>query len=166
MTATPTLSAAGIVLRPLLASDAPALFIALSDPAIQRYRLQDAHESIAETSAYIADTLAKSRAAWAITEAGGEALGRLALRTPEPDVGEFGIVIRAAAHRRGLGLKALTLAEAFAFGELRLQTLRAGIDAKNTASLALFARAGFTAQPAINPGAGDSIVMAKRRPTD
>lgn len=172
MSATPTLSAAGIVLRPLVASDAPALFVALGDPQVQLYRRQEAHASIADTEAYIADTIARSRAAWAITEDGGEALGRLALRTPAPDIGEFGIVMRAAAHRRGLALKALSLVEPFAFGVLGLATLRADIDSENLASQALFARAGFVpaamlaAHRETKLGVRDSIVMVKHRATD
>jgi RimJ/RimL family protein N-acetyltransferase len=165
---TPTLAAPGIVLRPLVLADAPALFVALGDAHVQLYRQQSAHADVAETERYIADTLERSRAAWAITIDGGEALGRLALRVPESGVGEFGIVLRAAAQRRGLGLKTLTLAEAFAFGELGLRTLRATIDAENGASIALFAKAGFT-QTALLPshertklGLRASVVMEKR----
>ncbi len=169
MTGTPTLSAAGVTLRPLVASDAPALFVALGDPDVQLYRRQSAHASINETHVYIADTLARSRAAWAITQNGGEALGRLALRIPEPDVGEFGIVMRAAAQRRGLSLKALTLVEPFVFGELGLRVLRADIDAENLSSQALFARAGFAAKTVLaahrttDRGIRDSIIMIKHR---
>jgi [ribosomal protein S5]-alanine N-acetyltransferase len=166
---TPTLTAPGIVLRPLLLSDASALFIALGDPVVQHYRRAAAHADVAETRAYIEDTLARSRAAWAITENGGEALGRLALRLPAPDVGEFGIVIRRAAQGRRLGLKALTLAEAYAFETLALSTLRADIDAENAPSLALFRRAGFVreaflpAHRTTKLGVRDSIVLEKRR---
>lgn len=170
MSRTPTLAAPGIVLRPLVRSDAPALFVALSDPQVQLYRLQDVHTCIADTQAYITDTLAKSRAAWAITADGGEALGRLALRVPEPGIGEFGIVIRAAAQRRGLSLGALGLVEPFAFSELGLHLLRANIDSENFASQALFARAGFRTDAIIpaerpsNEGPHDSVIMIKRRP--
>jgi RimJ/RimL family protein N-acetyltransferase len=168
---TPTLTAPGLVLRPLVLTDAPALFIALSDPQVQLYRRAPAHTDVAETAAYIAGTLAKSRAAWAITEEGGAALGRLALRIPEPGIGEFGIVIRTEAQRRGLGLKALALTESFAFYELGLQTLHANIDSENLASQALFARAGFqqaavlAADRITEFGVRDSIIMVKRRPS-
>ena len=169
MSDTPTLTGPGVVLRPLVLADAPALFIALSDPDVQLYRRDAAHAAVGETRRYIADTLARSRAAWAVTEDGGEALGRLALRTPEPDVGEFGIVIRRAAQRRGLGLKALALAEAHAFDDLGLARLVADVDAENGASLALFRRAGFVDErlmPAYRTtklGLRDSIILAKAR---
>ncbi len=170
MIETPTLTAPGIVLRPLVLADAPALFVALSDPTVQRYRRAPPHTSLTETEAYIAETLTKSRAAWAITTEGNEALGRLALRTPAPGAGEFGIVIRAAAQSRRLGLKAITLAEAFAFDTLGIDALRANIDTENAASKALFARAGFqtvahlVADRPTPQGVRDSIVMEKRRP--
>lgn len=166
---TPTLTAPGIVLRPLVPEDAPALFIALSDPNVQRYRHADRHEDVSETEDYILNTLAMSRAAWAITEDGGEALGRLALRVPEAGIGEFGIVLRAAAHGRGLGFKALQCAESFAFTQLGLSKLTGNIDAENAASLALFTKAGFTREALLTAnrvtdlGVRDSVLMAKAR---
>lgn len=168
MSETPTLTASGIVLRALVLTDSPALFVALSDPEVQRYRRGDVHMSITETERYIEDTLARSRAAWAITKDGGEALGRLALRTLEPEVGEFGIVIRRAAQRHGLGLNALALAEAWAF-TLGLTRLFADVDSKNEASLALFQRAGFArealcaARPTTKLGLRDSVILEKVR---
>jgi [ribosomal protein S5]-alanine N-acetyltransferase len=166
---TPTLAALGLVLRPLISADAAALFVALSDAEVQLYRRGDVHASIEETKHYIEDTLARSRAAWAITADGREALGRLALRVPEPGVGEFGIVIRRTAQRRGLGLKALILAEGWAFGTLRLTRLFADVDAENSASLAVFERAGFTREAFLPAhlttklGRRDSVILAKAR---
>lgn len=167
---TPTLAAPGIVLRPLVFDDAPALFVALSDSNVQRYRHASAHTELEETESYILNTLAISRAAWAITEDGVEALGRLALRVPEAGVGEFGIVLRAAAHGRGLGFKALQCAERFAFTELGLSKLTGNIDAENAASLALFAKAGYTRETLLTAnritdlGVRDSVLMSKSAP--
>jgi len=168
--AAPTLTGDGIVLRPLLLSDAPALFVALSDAETQRYRRAEEHESVAETERYIADTLARSRAAWAITVDGGEALGRLALREPAARIGEFGIVIRRAAQGRGLGRKAITLASAWAFDDLGMAKLTADIDAENAASIALFTRCGFI-QDAYRAcyrttklGLRDGVILSKQRP--
>jgi [ribosomal protein S5]-alanine N-acetyltransferase len=164
---TPTLTGAGIVLRPLIFEDAPALFIALCDPEVQLYRQSEAHADAAETARYIENTLARSRAAWAITEGGGEALGRIALRTPAPGVGEFGIVIRRGAQRRGLGRKALNLVEAYAIRTLGITRLTADVDAENAASLALFRGAGFAHETLLRAhrrtklGLRDSIILAK-----
>lgn len=162
--------AEGIILRPLLADDAAALFIALSDPAVQLHRRGDAHQSIDETRVYIADTLERSRAAWAITAGGGEALGRLALRVLAPEIGEFGIVIRRSAQRLGFGARALVLAEAYAFDQLGLVRLQADIDAENSASLALFRKSGFAHETVLprhrttKLGLRDSVILAKSRP--
>lgn len=167
---TPTLTSDGIVLRPLLLSDAPALFVALSDAETQKYRRANAHRTIAETERYIADTLERSRAAWAITAGRGEALGRLALREPETRVGEFGIVIRRAAQGRGLGRKAITLASAWALEDLGMTKLIADIDAENAASIGLFTRCGFTQEAyraghrTTKLGLRDSVILSKQRP--
>ena len=138
---TPTLAGDGVVLRPLAISDTEALFVALSDPDVQHYRRAAPHADLAETQSYIETGIACGLA-WAITENGGEALGRLALRI-NGDVGEFGIVIRRAAQGRGLGRKAITLASAWAFEDLGMTKLTADIDAENAASIALFTRCGF-----------------------
>jgi ribosomal-protein-alanine N-acetyltransferase len=163
---TPTLAAPGIVLRPLELADADALFVALSDADVQLYRRAPPHGDVEETSRYISETLA-SGYGWAITESGGEALGRLALRLIQNDAGEFGIVLRRAAQRRGLALKALALVEAFAFAALNLSSLRAEIDAENEASVSLFTRAGFVREAggtfATHRGARDNIIMRKHQ---
>lgn len=138
---TPRLEASGVVLRPLTIDDAPALFIAVSDPVAQRYRDQAPHRDVCETARYITDTLARGHG-WAITQNDGEALGRIALRVVG-DSGEIGIIVRRAMQGRGLGATALRLVEDYAFGALRLRVLAATIDCENQASLRLFERAGF-----------------------
>lgn len=163
---TPTLATPGAVLRPLETTDASALFVALGDPMVQRYRRQPPHENVGETVGYIEATLANGYG-WAITEDGGEALGRIALRQPAQSAGEIGIVLRRDAQRRGLGSRALRLVSAFAFETLGLSRLRAEIDSNNKASLALFTRAGFQCEafvPASNithTGMRDNVVMGK-----
>ncbi len=162
----PVLTGDAIVLRPLEQTDAPALFLALSDPQVQLYR-HGVHADIAETARYIEESRARGLA-WAITEAGGEALGRLVLRVSEQS-GEYGIVVRRNAHRRGLARKALGLTEAYAFGTLKLARLTAAIDPDNAASLALFERAGFKRESIVHGarrthlGLCDSVIVAKPR---
>jgi RimJ/RimL family protein N-acetyltransferase len=136
------LSAGGVVLQPLRAEDAPALFIALSEAKTQRYRRQAPHREVGETVAYVHDTLRRGLG-WAITTEGGEALGRIALRKRH-DGGEIGIVLRAAAQRRGLGSAALALVKQYAFENLGYCSLVAEIDCENEPSLRLFVGAGFS----------------------
>lgn len=163
MNDTPTLTGAGIVLRPLEIYDASALFVALSDPEVQFYRRLAPHHDVAETVRYIEETCARGYG-WAITESGGEALGRLALR-PRADWGEIGIVLRRAAQRRGLGSEAISLLQGFAFDTLRLPRLQAEIDPDNSASLLLFGKAGFrhreTMRVQSHRGRRDHLVMGQ-----
>lgn len=162
----PTLSGPGVVLRPLQRSDAPALFVTHGDADVQRYRKQAPHKSVADTERYIEDTLARGLG-WAITESGGDALGRIALRTLRDGVGEIGIAIRRDAQRLGLGARALALVEDYAFATLGMHRLSADIDSENQASLALFQRVGFQREALLRAaarthiGLRDSIIMGK-----
>jgi RimJ/RimL family protein N-acetyltransferase len=165
---TPVLQAPGIVLRPLERADAPGLFVAHGDPDMQKYRLSAAHKDVAETERYIDHTLERGRA-WAITEDGGEALGRIALREIRDGVGEFGVILRRDAHGRGLASKAVRLVRDYAFAELGMHRLAAAIDAENSASISLFLRAGFRREALLRRnwrthlGVRDTVVMGLLR---
>lgn len=166
----PTLTAPDVVLRPLATSDAEALFAAHSDPETHHYWSGPAHKDIAETRANIADTLAmKGAHVWAITEDGGEALGRIAVFVLREGVGEIGIILRREATGRGFASKAIRLVEDYAFGELGLHRLAADIDPDNNASLSLFLRAGFQREGLLRGnwkthlGVRDSVMMGKLR---
>jgi ribosomal-protein-alanine N-acetyltransferase len=146
VTATPTLQLPPVVLRPLSLDDSASLFLAMSDPRVQKYRRQRAHAHRDQTAEYIRATLANGYG-WAITEGGGEALGRIALRVPEAGLGEIGILLRASAQGRGLGAKSVAAVCGFAFGERRLERVQVDVDCENVRSLALFERAGFVRDP-------------------
>ena len=169
---TPTLSEAGLVLRPLVVADAEALFVAHSDADTHRYWSHPAHTSIEQTRRSIEDTLSAPGArVWAITEEGGEALGRTALFAIREGVGEIGILMRRQATGRGLASRAIGLVENFAFGALDLHRLTADIDPENSASISLFLRAGFQREGLLRGnwkthlGIRDSVIMGKLRPT-
>lgn len=166
----PTLSGPGIVLRPLEISDAEALFAAHGDAETHHYWSAPAHRDVAETRRNIEETLALSHArAWAITEAGGEALGRVGLFPVRDGVGELGIIMRRDATGRGLASKAIRLVEEYAFGELGLHRLAADVDPDNNASLSLFLRAGFQREGLLRGnwvthlGVRDSVILGKLR---
>jgi len=168
MTSTPTLSAPGAVLRPLEIADADALFAAHGDAQTHTYWSSPAHKSPAETAEYIRATLNLPGAhAWAITENGGEALGRIGLFSEREGVGEIGIIMRPEATGRGLASKALGLVTAYGFDELALHRIAADIDPDNTSSISLFLRAGFEREGLLRGnwkthlGIRDSIIMAK-----
>lgn len=170
MATPPSLSAPGVVLRPLVVGDADALFAAHGDEQTHHYWSGPAHADVAQTAKYIADTLALPGAnAWAITEDGGEALGRIALFVLREGVGEVGIIMRPDATGRGLASKALTLVVEHGFGALGLHRVGADIDPDNTASLSLFMRAGFQREGLLRGywkthlGIRDTVMMGKLR---
>lgn len=165
----PSLKAAGVFLRPLDVADAAALFEAHRDPETHRYWSSPAHQSVEETARYIKDTLEMNGATcWAITESGGEALGRIALFELREGVGEIGIVMRRDATGRGLASMALQLVGDYAF-EMGMHRLMADIDPENSASISLFLRAGYQREGLLRGnwkthlGIRDSVIMARLR---
>ena len=168
--APPTLQSEGVVLRPLELADAAALFAAHGDAETHHYWSSPAHARVEQTADYIRDTLALPGAhVWAITESGGEALGRIALFVVREGVGEIGIILRREASGRGLASKALGLVEDYAFATLDLHRLAADIDPDNSASISLFLRAGFQREGLLRGnwrthlGVRDSVMMGKLR---
>lgn len=167
---TPRLDAPGIVLRPLERADAPALFAAHGDEQTHQFWSGPAHKTAAQTADYIQATIDMPGArVWAITESGGEALGRIALFAVRDGVGEIGIIMRREATGRGLASKALTLVDAYAFDQLGLHRMAADIDPDNNASISLFLRAGYQREGLLKGnwkthlGIRDSIIMGKLR---
>ena len=170
MAAIPNLEAPGAVLRPLELSDAEALFAAHGDEGAHHYWSGPAHRDVAQTRAYIADTLDMPGAhVWAITEDGGEALGRIALFVQREGVGEIGIIMRPEATGRGFASKALGLVIEYGFGPLDLHRIAADIDPDNNASISLFLRAGFQREGLLRGnwkthlGVRDTVMMGKLR---
>lgn len=168
---TPTLSGGGLVLRPLDAKgDAAALFAAHGDERTHQYWSGPAHKTVEETAAYNQGTIdMKGARVWAITEDGGEALGRIALFVEREGVGEVGIIMRRDATGKGLASKALKLVDDYGFGELNLHRIAADIDPDNSASISLFLRAGYQREGLLRGnwkthlGIRDSVIMGKLR---
>jgi predicted acetyltransferase len=148
----PTLSATGIVLRPLSVGDAEALFSAHGDTHTHEYWSSPAHKSVEETVDYIRATL-----------------GRIGLFVEREGMGEIGIIMRPEATGRGLASKALALVIEHGFGALDLHRIGADIDPDNNASMSLFLRAGFQREGLLrgnwktHQGVRDSVIMAKLR---
>lgn len=159
-----------MALRALDVADAEALFAAHGDAETHHFWSSPPHKDVAETRAYIEDTLSLPGAiAWAITESGGEALGRIALFEVREGVGEIGVIMRREATGRGLASKALELVLAHGFGALGLHRIAADIDPDNTNSISLFLRAGFQREGLLRGnwkthlGVRDSVIMGKLR---
>lgn len=168
---TPRLEAPGVVLRPLEVADAGALFAAHSDEVTHKYWSSPPHRSVDETARYIEETLALPGAyVWAITESGGEALGRIGIFIERDGVGDIGVIMRREATGRGLASKALDLVVRHGFDMLGLHRIGADIDPDNTSSISLFLRAGFQREGLLRGnwkthlGVRDSVIMGKLRP--
>ena len=166
----PTLRGDGVVLRPLTDSDAEALFVAHGDAGVHHFWSGPALTDVTETQRYNADTIEMADGrVWAITEAGGEALGRLALFVRREGVAEIGLLLRRAAQGRGLAAKALALVDGYAFNDLGLHRVYADVDVDNAASLALFERAGYQREGLLRGhwnthiGVRDSVILGKVR---
>jgi len=170
-TVTPVLKAPGVVLRPLRLSDASALFAAHGDAQTHTYWSSAAHKTVDETAAYIEATIAIPDArAWAITEDGDAALGRIALFVAREGVGEIGVILRPDAIGRGFASAALKLVDDYAFNTLGMHRVAADVDPDNTSSLSLFLRAGYQREGLLRGnwkthlGIRDSVILAKLRP--
>jgi len=129
MWVTPRLETPGVVLRPLELDDASALFAAHGDEQTHRFWSAPAHKDADQTRAHIEATLKLGRA-WAITESGGEALGRIALFEARDGVGEIGAPPRGAGlPPRRLVLCAITpLASAGSTASAPISTLTQRLD--------------------------------------
>lgn len=163
----PTFHGARGVYRPLTVEDGPALYVAHADPVVHHFWSSDVHASLEASTAYTADTIAVPNSHhWAITENGGEALGRVALFVRREGVGEIGVIVRAAAQGKGLTGEALRFVVAHGFEGLGLHRIEADIDPDNTASLRLFERNGFVREALLRNnwkthiGIRDSVIMA------
>ncbi len=163
----PTFTGARGVYRPLVVTDAEALHVAHADEQVHHFWSGPAHTSLEQTRAYIARTLEMSPYCWAITQDGGEALGRISLFVPRPGVAEVGVIVRRAAQGRGLTSEALRFVAAHAFAEIDVFRLWADIDPDNEASIRLFERNGFEREALLRNnwrthlGLRDSVVMAR-----
>ena len=169
----PTLRGDGVVLRPLIDSDAAAMFVAHGDPEVHHFWAGPPLASVEETRAYNAATvdMAEGRC-WAITEDGGEALGRMALFMRRDGVAEIGLILRRAAQGRGLASKALALVEDYGFGTLKLHRIYADADIDNHGCIAVFERAGYVREGVLRGhwkthiGIRDSVILGKLRNPD
>ncbi|MFF5084816.1 GNAT family N-acetyltransferase [Actinoplanes sp. NPDC000266] len=118
----PTLTAeGGLILRPWKPADVEAFLGAYRDPAIQRwhtYRPDSAQDVLEWFTQYEQDWKRESGGHWAVTSAGGEVLGRLAMRRWNFSDGNGGCAYWVLPQARGAGVapRALTALTSWAFG--------------------------------------------------
>jgi ribosomal-protein-alanine N-acetyltransferase len=146
-----TLRTDRLVLRPLRAADAPAIYAIRSDPTVMRYASSPPLTSLDQAEAFIARETAGMAA--------GESL-RLALQRVEDDTligtcllfrinqqcrrAEIGYELLADAWGRGYMHEALLALVRLGFSELSLNRIEADIDPRNVDSARSLERLGFT----------------------
>ena len=139
--------AGGAVLRPWADADAPALRAAYADPDIQRWHVR-AIDSLDEARELIRDwQLAwaqERRLEWAVADADGALLGRLALKDLSlfDGVAEVAYWTVPAARGRGVAPRAVVTASRWAFG-VGFWRLQLEHSMRNPASCRVAEKAGF-----------------------
>ncbi|MGW4652209.1 GNAT family N-acetyltransferase [Kitasatospora sp. NPDC004289] len=139
----------GLFLRPWLPGDAPAVLTAYQDPEIQRWHVRRA-DSLAEAEGWIADWrggwATETEAHWAVVDAGGELLGRAALKglTLPDGTAEVAYWVVPAARGRGVGPRAVEAVADWAFATAGLARLELSHAVGNAASCRVAVKTGFT----------------------
>jgi RimJ/RimL family protein N-acetyltransferase/catechol 2,3-dioxygenase-like lactoylglutathione lyase family enzyme len=142
--ALPVLATARLVLRPLTADDAVALFPTLSDPESCRYWWHEPHRDLAETRAHLVEQLERTSAAlWAITREGGAALGYVSVYSIEGPVAEIGYIADPVLRGGGHVTEAAMAARNWAFEALGISRLSAILSPENPASRRVLEKLGF-----------------------
>ncbi len=145
-----TLTSERLVLRPLRAADADALFAIFSDSAVTRYWSSTAWTTMQQARDYIAaaaEGLASGSALRLGIElaASGELVGQAALYAFQPANRrcDAGYALARAHWGKGYVSEAMTALLEHGFGALDLNRVEADIDPRNTASARALTRLGF-----------------------
>jgi ribosomal-protein-alanine N-acetyltransferase len=136
-----TVTTARLVLRRIALDDIPALHAVMSDPAAMTYWSTLPHQTIAETTAWVAATLAAVEAGeadeFAVT-LDGAAIGKAGIWQGA----EVGVILSPDAWGQGYAAEALTVVIGRAFAR-SVNKITADIDPRNLASLRMFEKLGF-----------------------
>jgi RimJ/RimL family protein N-acetyltransferase len=130
-----------MVLRPIERTDAEALHRIFGDPAVMKFWYKPCHASLAETEAWVSETIElRERREWhdfaAIHD--DALIGRVAIRE-----GEIGCLFRRSAWGRGFAEEAVAAVLDYAFETLAMPSIKADVDPGNDRSLRMVARLGF-----------------------
>jgi [ribosomal protein S5]-alanine N-acetyltransferase len=139
---------ARLVLRPITAGDAPAIFaLYAQDTEVVRYLSWRPHRSAVETDAYIARCLAtpadQSRTYVLTARDTGGLLGAFDLRRPMPHRLDCGYVLARPYWRRGLMTEALSEIARWTMREHDIWRIGAVCDIDNPASARVMEKAGL-----------------------
>jgi RimJ/RimL family protein N-acetyltransferase len=137
-----------LMLRPIAANDAPAIFTGYAqDPDVVRFLIWRPHRGLFETEAYIARCMAapadRSRTYVLIGRAVGRLLGAFELRRPEPHRFDCGYVLARAEWGQGLMTEVLAEVTGWAMRQDGIWRVGAGCDVENHASARVMEKAGL-----------------------
>jgi RimJ/RimL family protein N-acetyltransferase len=135
------LRTARLVLRRPRPADARAMHECLSDPMAMRYWSTLPHIELAQSEAWVADTITALAAGDCddfFIELDGRVIGKAGLWNGD----EIGFMIHPSAWGKGYAREALQAVIAHAFAKGHTQ-IRADVDPRNNRSLALLTRLGF-----------------------
>lgn len=139
MRPTPTLLTARLLLRPIEAADAVALFPLFSDDQTMRWWSSAPFATITDFAAWLAQ---EEGVAWAICLE-GRPIGRVVLRERRAGVAELGYLLAREQWGRGLAREAIAAVIDHGFGPLGLRRIFADTDPENAASVGVMAALGF-----------------------
>lgn len=138
----PILQTQRLLLRPLLAYDAPALHTMLSDPEVMRFWSSLPHTEIGETERWIAESIAAGARGdahdFAVLQ-DGRLVGRVAFWMGN----EIGFLFHRDTWGQGVAREAVAALLHHGFAALGYDCVRADADPANARSLKLLERLGF-----------------------
>ena len=139
---------ARLILRPIAAGDAPAIFSGYAqDPAVVQFLTWRPHGALSETVDYIARCMVappdKTRTYVMIDRSERQLLGAFELRRPKPHMLDFGYVLARHYWRRGLMTEALLEVVDWATRQDSIWRIGAVCDIENPASARVMEKAGL-----------------------
>ncbi|MEV4811985.1 GNAT family N-acetyltransferase [Micromonospora avicenniae] len=141
------LTVPGLVLRPWLEADAPAVQAALNDPDIARWNPQGGpvdEELTLDWLRHRADWSAGDHASLAVVDAtDGTLLGSVSLHHIHGDEAEIGYWVVPSARGRGVASRAVTLLTHWGFEQLELHRIQLCHATANAASCRVAERGGY-----------------------
>lgn len=150
----PRIETPRLILRQIVAADAPARYATFSDPHVMRYYGEEEHASVEESREHIAAVdgwyARREGIRWGITPregpATGEVIGSCGFFRFEDDFqrAEMGYELRRAFWRQGIMREALTAILDYGFQTMGLRRVEAVVMEGNEPSAALLRSLGFT----------------------
>jgi RimJ/RimL family protein N-acetyltransferase len=138
----PIIETPRLILRRLASYDAPALHEMLSDAETMRYWSTVPHVALAESEAWVAESVAAQTRGDAHDFAvlrDGRLVGRVAFWMGN----EIGFLFHRDVWGQGIAREAVAALLHYGFGTLRFTSVRADVDPENLRSLLLLERLGF-----------------------